>query len=89
MDLEVQDHKYKITFSGKGLVWPKVYQTNMIIDRVKKIPSKRVPDFIRGDEMKKLHVLSSVDKTNPQNQGLVLPYDMSCKYIRNALFTCW
>jgi hypothetical protein len=49
MGLEVQDPKDKITFFGKHLIWSEVYRTNMSIDRVAKIPSKRVLDFIRGE----------------------------------------
>ena len=51
MGIEVQDPKDKITFSGKDLIWSEIYRTNMSIDRVAKIPAKRVPDFIRGEEM--------------------------------------
>ena len=51
MGLEVQDPKEKTTFSSKYLVWSEVYRTNMSIDRIAKIPSYRVPDFIRGEEM--------------------------------------
>ena len=51
MGIEVQDPKDKITFSGKDLIWSEIYRTNMSIDRVAKIPSKKVIDFIRGEEM--------------------------------------
>ena len=51
MGIEVQDPKDKITFSGKDLIWSEIYRTNMSIDRVAKIPSKRVHVFIRGEEM--------------------------------------
>jgi hypothetical protein len=50
MGIEVQDHKDKITFSGKYLIWSEIY-TKMSIDGVAKISSKRVFDFIKGEEM--------------------------------------
>jgi len=51
MGIEVQDLKDKITFFGKDLIWSAIYRTNMNIDWVAKIHSKRVPDFIIGEEM--------------------------------------
>ena len=50
MDLEVQDLKEKVMFSSKDLVWTEIYQENQSIDRVSLVPSRRVVDFIRGEE---------------------------------------
>ena len=52
MDLEVQDPKNKTTFSGKDLVWSEIYgPKKMSIDWIALIPSHRVSDFIKGEEM--------------------------------------
>ena len=50
MDLEVQDIKEKVTFSSKELVWTEIYRENQSIDHVALVPSRRVVDFIRGEE---------------------------------------
>ena len=50
MDLEVQYLKEKVTFSSKDLVWTEIYRENQSIDRVSLAPSRRVADFIRGEE---------------------------------------
>ena len=50
MDLEVQDLKEKVMFSSKDLVWTEIYRENQSIDRVALVPSRRVADFIRGEE---------------------------------------
>ena len=50
MDLEVQDLKEKVMFSSKDLVWTEIYRENQSIDRVSLVPSRRVADFIRGEE---------------------------------------
>ena len=51
MELEMQDPNNMITFSIKDLVWSEINQTNGSFDRVAKISSHRVLNFIRGDEM--------------------------------------
>ena len=50
VDLEVQDLKEKVVFSSKDLVWIEIYQENHSINRVALVPSRRVADFIRGEE---------------------------------------
>ena len=50
MDLEVQD-PVDTTFSGKDLAWSEIYRKDSpLFDRVALIPSRRVSDFIRGEE---------------------------------------
>ena len=51
MELEMQDPKHMITFSAKELIWSEINQTNGSFDRVAKISSHRVLNFIRGEEM--------------------------------------
>ena len=51
MGLELQDPKYMIDFSAKDIVWSEINRRNGTIDRVAKILSKRVPHFIKGEEM--------------------------------------
>ena len=51
MQLEMQDPKHMLTFSSKDLVWSEINRTNGSFDRVVKILSHRVFDFIRGEEM--------------------------------------
>ena len=50
MDIQVQDLKYKTTFSSKDLVWTEIKRNNNSIDRVALIPSERVSHFIKGEE---------------------------------------
>ena len=51
MQLEMQDPKHMLTFSSKDLLWSEIDRTSGSFDRVAKILSHRVSDFIRGGEM--------------------------------------
>ena len=50
-DIELQDPKNMITFFAKDLFWYEIKWTNGSNDRVVKIMSDRVFDFIRGEEI--------------------------------------
>lgn len=47
----VQDPKENIIFYRKGLDWSEVHGKHMEIDWIAKIPSNRIGNFIRGEEM--------------------------------------
>ena len=47
----MQDPKHMLTFSSKDLLWSEIDRTNGNFDRVAKILSHRVSEFIRGEEM--------------------------------------
>ena len=51
MQLEMQDPKHMLTFSSKDILWSEIDRSNGSFDCVAKIPSHRVSDFIRGEEM--------------------------------------
>ena len=51
MGLYLQDPKDMAVFSTKDIVWSEIHWRNGTIDRVAKIPSERVPHFIKGEEM--------------------------------------
>ena len=51
MQLEMQDPKHMLTFSSKDILWSEIDRSNGSFDHVAKIPSHRVFDFIRGEEM--------------------------------------
>ena len=51
MGLDLQDPKDVTVFSAKDIVWSEIHQRNGMVDRVAKIPSERVPHFIKGEEM--------------------------------------
>ena len=62
----MQDPKSMVPFFAKDLVWAEIKQTNGGIDRVSKIPSNRVFDFIRGEEMNPAASCSFIRKINKQ-----------------------
>ena len=51
MQLEMQDPKHMLTFSSKDILWSEIDRSNGSFDRVVKILSHRVSDFIRGGEV--------------------------------------
>ena len=51
MGLEVQDPNDKPIFSSKDLMWFEIHRRNGTIERVAKIPSHRVLQIIKGEEM--------------------------------------
>ena len=52
MGLDLQDPKDVTVFSAKDIAWSEIHRRNGMVDRVAKIPSERVPHFIKGEEMK-------------------------------------
>ena len=52
ISLPVQNHKENLIFSWSDLDWSILQGKNMdSFDRIEKIPSTRIGDFIKGDEM--------------------------------------
>ena len=66
MGLDLQDPKDVTVFFAKDIVWSEIHQRNGTIDRVAKIPSERVPHFIKGEEM---NLDAPCDFYRNQNKG--------------------
>ena len=75
MSLEVQDPKDKVIFSGKDLVWTEIYQENMNIDHVAKIPKERVADYIKGEESNPNAPCSFLRKQSKPPSARALQYE--------------
>ena len=79
MELEIKDPKHMITFSAKELVWYEINRTNGNFDHVAKIPSHRVSNFIRGEEMNPDAPCSFIrqkKKESGQNDTASLSYEV-------------
>ena len=48
MGIDLQDPNDVTVFSVKDIVWSEIHWENGTVDRVAKIPSERVPHFIKG-----------------------------------------
>ena len=79
MQLEMQDPKHMLTFSSKDILWSKIDRSNGCFYRVAKIPSDRVSDFIRGEEMNLDAPCSFIRRKNKesgQNDTTSLSYEV-------------
>ena len=68
-----------LTFSSKDIIWPEIDRSNGCFDRVAKIPSHRVSDFIRGEEMNPDAPCSFIQwkkKESGQNDTASLSYEV-------------
>jgi len=79
IQLELQDPKHMVTFSSKDIIWSEIARSNGCFDRVAKIPSHRVSDFIRGEEMNPDAPCSFIrrkKKESGQNDTASLSYEV-------------
>jgi len=79
IQLELQDPKHMVTFSSKDIIWSEIARSNGCFDRVAKIPSHRVSNFIRGEEMNPDAPCSFIrrkKKESGQNDTASLSYEV-------------